>query len=112
MTAVHIGDQLDAWVAKAINDGAMGEEFWHDHAGSTVMGPVGPSLRYTVIITMKNPLLGQGPLIMPFTVPIGAMREDAVRLGVHNAMGQLRELHKQLLDAKPRLVPGGRNIHS
>jgi hypothetical protein len=63
-------------------------------------------------MTMNNPLLGQGPIIVPFHVPIAAMREDAVRIGTHHAMSQLRETHKQLLDRKPKLIAGGRNVSS
>jgi hypothetical protein len=100
MAAIDMNAQLREWVAKAINDGCMGEEFGFDIHWD--LKP--PLLYYTVIMTMQNPMLGQGPLVMPVKIPIGAVREDAVRAGVHHLMSELRKLHKQVLDAGPKPV--------
>jgi hypothetical protein len=103
MGAVDITARLREWITTAIGDGCLGEEIWFDTSWQTAQAGGGYALSYSVVIAMKSPLLGQGPLAIPFLVPIAAMREDAVRMGVHHAIGKLRELHKQLLD-NPRPV--------
>jgi hypothetical protein len=105
MAAIDMNAQLRGWVAKAINDGCMGEEFGYDVRWD--LKP--PVLYHTVVITMSNPMLGQGPLVQQFKAPVSALREDAIRLGVHHVMDQLRELHKQVLSAGPKPVRGSDN---
>jgi hypothetical protein len=98
MGAVDVTVRLRGWVAAAIEDACMGEEFWYDTDWQIMQTGQTRAMVYNVVVMMRNPLLGQGPLIMPFQVPITAVREDAVRMGVHHAMGELRKLHKQVLD--------------
>jgi hypothetical protein len=99
MSAVDMTGQLRGWVEKAISDICMGENFGYDVRWDLQ----NQMLVYTVVVTMPNPLLGQGPLINRFTAPVGALREDAIRLGVHNVMGQLREFHRKQLDKPPKV---------
>lgn len=105
MAAIDMNAQLREWVAKAINEGCMGEEFGFDVS----WGIQPPTVVYTLVITMKNPMLGKGPIVMPFTVPLPALREDAVRMGVHHTMGQLRGAYKKILDAGPQPVASSSN---
>lgn len=99
MTAIDMSGQLREWVAKAISGACMGIDFGYDVRWD--MGPT--TVVYTVIITMPNPLLGKGPLINMFSAPVSAIRQDAIQLGVHTVMQQLREAHKAILDApKPK----------
>jgi hypothetical protein len=105
MAAIDMNAQLRQWIAKAINDACMGEEFGYDVRWDLK----DPLLFYSIVLTMSNPMLGQGPLVQQFKAPIGALREDAIRMGVHHVMGQLRALHKQVLDAGPRPVRNSSN---
>lgn len=99
MAAIDMSAQLREWVTQAINDACMREDFAFDVRWDTQ----GQTLAYTVIVTMPNPLLGKGPLLQRFTASVTSLREDAIRAGVHHVMQQLRELHKQILDApKPK----------
>ena len=99
MAAIDMSAQLREWVASAINDACMGEDFAFDVRWDTQ----GQTLAYTVIVTMPNPMLGQGPLLDRFSAPVSLLREDAIRGGVHQLMQQLRGLRKQLLEApKPK----------
>lgn len=96
MAAIDMTAQVREWVAKAIGEASLREDFAFD-----VRWDTSPStIVYTVIITMPNPLLGKGPLLNRFTAPVSAIREDAIRLGVHTVMQQLREMHKTILDAE------------
>jgi hypothetical protein len=109
MPALDMTMQLHQWIATAIEERCMGETFTFDTSWKVTDSGKGPSVRYDVIIGLANPLLGGGPIMMPFQVPIGSMREDAVSLGVDNAMGQLRKLFRELIGKgpKPHAGPGG-----
>lgn len=105
MAAIDMHAQLRKWVSEAINDACMREDFGYDVRWDLK----DPLLFYSIVLTMSNPMLGQGPLVQQFKAPIGALREDAIRLGVHHVMGQLRTLHKQVLDAGPLPVRNSSN---
>jgi hypothetical protein len=108
MGAVDITARLRGWVIAAIGDAALGEEFWYDTTWHAQPQPGGaPNLVYDVVIAMRNPILGRGPLSMTMHVPIGVMQEAIVRQGVHQVMGQLRALYRQALDrpAAPAVTP-------
>jgi hypothetical protein len=100
MAAIDMSAQVREWVKTAISDACMREDFAFDVRWDTTPN----TIVYTVIITMPNPLLGKGPLLQRFSAPLSALREDAIRLGVHTVMQQLREAHKGILDApkKPK----------
>jgi hypothetical protein len=93
MTAISMSQQLREWVAKAIEDACLGEDFGYETAWT--VSP--PRLTYTVVITMANPLLGQGPIVMPFILP-ATFDEATVREGTHHVMGQLRVTARKLLE--------------
>jgi hypothetical protein len=88
-----------------IGDGCMGEEFWYDVRWQIAAAGNVRNVQYNVIVAMTNPLLGQGPLVMPFQLPIGIMREEIVRNAVHQAMGQLRALHRAQLHGPKQPSP-------
>jgi len=95
MAAIDMTGQLREWVAKAVNDGCLGEDFPWDVRWDIKA----PMLAYTVIVGISNPMLGQGPVLQPFQVPVTALREDIVREGVHEAMTMLRATRRKLLAA-------------
>jgi hypothetical protein len=105
MAAIDLTGQLRDWVAKAIKEACMGEDFGYETAWA--LKP--PRLTYTVVITMPNPLLGQGPVVMPFSLPVGSLDEDTVRAGVHHVMGELCKIGRQLLEGPPQRASAPHN---
>lgn len=102
MAAYDISERIRSWVAAAIAQTCMGQEFGYDvrfDAGS-VPGVPGTVVNYTVVITLRHPLLGQPPFAGTFTVPVERLGdEQLVRSTAQQAVLQLGKLHKDTLDA-------------
>lgn len=94
MAAIDLTGQLREWVAKAIRLECFGEDFGYD----TSLRFQPPRLAWTVIITMGNPLLGQGPVVMPFSVDAGSLSEENIREAVSHVLAELRKMRRALLD--------------
>jgi hypothetical protein len=105
MAAIDMTGQLRDWVAQAISDGCMGEDFGFDTTWNVAPG----SLLYTVIVTLRNPFLGRGPLLIPFSVPVTKLSEATIRPAVHTLMAQLRQARSELLAAGSNATPQSPN---
>ena len=81
-------------MAEAIRLECFGEDFGYD----TSLRFQPPRLAWTVIITMANPLLGQGPVVMPFSVDAGSLTEENIHGGVHHVLTELRKTRRKLLE--------------
>jgi hypothetical protein len=101
MAAQSMSDQLREWVAKAIQDACLGEDFGYETAWTLTP----PRLTYTVLITTASPLIGQGQILMPFNVPSSALNEETVRAGVHHVMGELRSTARKLIQGPAHRAP-------
>lgn len=102
MAAIDMTAQLREWVAKGITFECLGEDFGFD----TSLRFQPPRLAWTVIITMANPLLGQGPVVMPFSVDAGSLTEENIREGVHHVLTELRKTRRKLLEGpRQRAMP-------
>lgn len=93
MAAIDMTGQLREWVAKAVNDGCLGEDFAWDVRWD-IKAPI---LAYTVLLSMANPLLGQGPVIQTFQLSVSSLTEEHVREGVHNVIGALRNTRTKII---------------
>lgn len=114
--ATDIAAEIRGWVDDEIDKQAFGEDFGFAVTLAAVMqpGPQGPVRVpvWTVLITMKSPLLGEGPLYhgpvpVGFTVP----NEETVRAEVAKGLQQLRDLAASKLGRKPAQVPALMNGH-
>ena len=98
MAAIDLTGQLREWVSEAIRLGCFGEDFGYD----TSLRFQPPRLAWTVIITMPNPLLGQGPVVMPFSVDAGSLTQENISEGVQHVLAELRKTRRALLDGPPQ----------
>lgn len=95
MAATDMSGLLREWVAKAVSDGCLRDDFGWD----TRWDLRAPVFAYTVVLALKNPILGQGPIVQTFQAPISSLQEDTIREGVHELMTQLRQTRKLVLAA-------------
>lgn len=97
MAAIDNGAKLQAAALAAIDKGCMGEDFGFDSTVSLAQSPTGVVPVYTLVVTKRSPLLGQGPLVHVTTVPSPDPTAEQVERAVTEAMKGLRELSSKLL---------------
>ena len=96
MAVTDLGAQAKAWALDEAGRECFAEDFGCDVFCSpqVIQGPQGPQLIpvWVLVLTARNPLLGEGPL--HHTVPVGspAAKEDDVRKAVAEGMQALRDL--------------------
>lgn len=94
---IDIHAEVLGWVLDEIGKQRLGEEFAAavQLGAAQVMTQAGPSMMpaWTMLITARSPLLGQGPMYHG-PVPVGGPRpvEDEVRAAVADGLRQLRNL--------------------
>lgn len=97
MAAIDNGAKLRATALTAIDKACMGEDFGFDATVSLAQSPTGVVPVYTVVLTKRSPLLGQGPLVHVTTIPSPQPTDQQVEHAVTEAMKGLRELSTKLL---------------
>lgn len=97
MAAIDNGAKLRAAALAAIDKQCFGEDFGFDAAPSLGQGPNGVVVLYTLIVTKKSPLLGQGPLVHVVNLPTPAPTAEQVEQAVTEAMKGLRDLSSKIL---------------
>jgi len=103
MTATCHTTRIGGWVADAISTACMGQDFGYDvrfDAGRPIGVNGGPlMIAYTVIITLRHPLLGQPPFAGNFTVAVEKLEDEAgIRAITQHAVMELGKLHKATID--------------
>jgi hypothetical protein len=101
MAAEDITDQVTAWALDEVSKQCMGEHFgvsvsW---APAPLQTPAGAVMvpAWMVLITTRNPLVGEGDLFHMAAVGTPRPKQDAVRTEVADGIRQLRALAKSKL---------------
>src|SRR5438105_765018 len=98
MAAIDNASKLRATALATIDKACFGEDFGFDAAVSLAQSPTGAVMPvYTVILTKKSPLLGQGPLVNVTQIPTPDPTAEQVEQAVTKAMAGLRELSTEIL---------------
>ena len=112
MAAEDIHAQVLGWALDETGKQAFGEDFGVAVAFGMAMmqTPAGPAQMWSLFITARNPILGEGPLYHG-PVPVGSPRpvEAEVRKQVGEGIRMLRDLGKRKLagnNGRPAGVPG------
>lgn len=106
MAAIDNAAKLRATALAAIERQCMGEDFGFDAA--PVVGHAqggGAMALYALIVTKKNPILGQGPLVNVTHLPTPAPTAEQVEKAVTDAMTGLRKYASELLAANQHPLP-------
>lgn len=98
MAAIDNGAKLRATALAAIDRQCFGEDFGFDASVSLAQGPTGNVMPvYTLVLTTRSPLLGQGPLVNVTTLPSPDPTTDQVEQAVTQALQGLRDLSTKIL---------------
>jgi hypothetical protein len=97
MAALDITAQVKAWAVTAVSAQAFGEDFGVDAAWAVVPAPAGAQVLFTLLVTMRSPLLGQGPLFCLSQLATPQPTQDQVEQAVAEQLRQLRELSRSVL---------------
>lgn len=98
MSAIDNGAKLRTAALAAIERACLGEDFGFDAAPMLGQAPNGSTMViYSLILTKKSPLLGQGPLAHVVHLPSLAPTTEQVEQAVGEAMKGLRDLSTKIL---------------
>lgn len=98
MAAIDIAAKVRSAALAAIEKQCFGEDFGVDAAVGVVPSPTsGAMVVYTIIVTKKSPLLGQGPLVHVVQLPSPDPTTEQVEQAVTVAMSGLRDLSTKIL---------------
>lgn len=98
MSATDIAAKVRAAGLAAIDKQCFGEDFGFDAAMVAAPSPSGSVvILYTLTITTRSPLLGQGPLVNVTQIQSPHPTGEQVEQAVTQAMAGLRELSSQIL---------------
>lgn len=97
MAAIDTAGRIRAAALAAIERECLGEDFGFDAALALVPGPSGPQVMYTLVVTMRSPLLSQGPLMNVTQIASASPSAEQVEQAVSGALRGLRDLSGKLL---------------
>lgn len=101
MAACDIAAQVTAWAVAEVEAQCLGEEYGVSAAWVPAMAPTPEGPRqfpaWHLLITARNPLLGQGPLYHMVPVGIARPTQEQVRAQVTDGLRQLRDLASRTL---------------
>jgi hypothetical protein len=97
MSASDISEELRAWMRAEIDAQCFGEDFGFDVVPQATLTPQGPLAQYLFIVTMRSPLLGQGPLLNVAAVSAPRPSRENVRQVVTAALAGLRAASAQVM---------------
>jgi hypothetical protein len=98
MAAIDTAAKVRSAALSAAERQCFGEDFGIDASASLGQGPGGVMVVYTLIVTMRSPLLGQGPLVNITQIPSPDPSAEQVEQAVTKAMAGLRELSTKILN--------------
>jgi hypothetical protein len=97
MPAIDIAAKIRATALAAVEAACLGEDFGFDCTLTVAPQPSGMIAVYTLLVTKRSPLLGQGPLMHASQIPSAdPLPVDVERL-VTEGMKALRELSGKML---------------
>jgi hypothetical protein len=98
MSAIDVAAKVRAAALAAVDKGCFGEDFGVDTTAVVAQSPGGSAMVvYTLIVSMRNPLLGQGPLVTITQIPFPHPSAEQVEQAVTQAMKGLRDLSSEIL---------------
>lgn len=109
MAAIDIAAKVRAAALATVDKQCFGEDFGVDASAVAVQGPTGGVMvLYTLIVTMRSPVLGQGPLVNVTQIPSPHPTSEQVEQAVSKAMQGLRDLASKILtgDDTAAVQPG------
>lgn len=97
MSAIDVAAKVRSAALAAVDKGCFGEDFGVDATATLVESPNGAVVVYTLIVSMRSPLLGQGPLVTITQLPSPHPSAEQVEQAVTVAMKSLRDASTQIL---------------
>jgi hypothetical protein len=99
MSAIDVSAKVRAAALAAVDKGCFGEDFGVDASAVVAQSPAGGAvILYTLIVSMRSPLLGQGPLVNVTQIPSPHPTAEQVEQAVTQAMKGLRDLSTEILN--------------
>jgi hypothetical protein len=96
VTARRVGDRLIELIESALNDAALGDEYWYEILPISGTSPAGIVLAYKVVFGVRSPLLNGAPILAAFAQPLAAHQiinpggEQFIRTSVQAVVPALR----------------------
>lgn len=98
MGAIDMDAKVRSAAVAAIDKGCFGEDFGIDTSAVVAPTPTGGAVvLYTLILTLRSPLLGQGPLVNITQIPSPNPTSEQVEQAVTQAMKGLRDMSSKIL---------------
>lgn len=97
MAVIDVPAQVSAQAEACAAKLAFGEDFGIGVNWGIVPTPNGAQVVFTLLLTMRSPLLGQGPLFAAGQIPSPHPAQDEVETCVGECARQLRELSSRML---------------
>jgi hypothetical protein len=110
MAAIDIAAKIRSTALAAIEAQCFGEDFGFDCAMALMPNPAGGvQVMYTLMVSMRSPLLGQGPMFAPIQMQSPQPDAPAVEKFVTKAMRELRETSRKLLSGAQNSATAAHN---
>ena len=97
MAATDITAQVKAWAIAAAGAQAFGEDLGVDATWAAAPTTQGVQVAFTLLVTMRSPLLGQGPLFSMTQLATPQPSQEQVDNAMAEMLRQIRELSRQVL---------------
>jgi hypothetical protein len=98
MSAIDVAAKVRAAAVAAVDKGCFGEDFGVDINAGLAQTPTGGlAVLYTLILSTRSPLLGQGPLVNFTQVASPNPTAEQVEQAVTQAMKSLRDKASEIL---------------
>jgi hypothetical protein len=106
MGAIDITTKVRAAANAAIERECLGEDYAFDCSVSALQHTAGLIVVYTLVISARSPLLGQGPLMNVAQIQSPNPDDHQVETAVTDAIHSLRELSTKILSGQNGHKPG------
>lgn len=97
MAAIDVAAKVRTTALAVVERACLGEDFGVDSTATLVPGPTGVVVVYTLVLSLRSPLLGQGPLVVMMQIPSPNPSTEQVEHAVTEGMKGLRDLSSEIL---------------
>jgi hypothetical protein len=97
MAATDIAAKVRSAALSTIERSCFGEDFGVDASASLAQSATGPVVVYTLIVTTRSPLLGQGSLVHVTQIQSPDPSAEQIDQAVTQAMAELRRASSKIL---------------
>lgn len=98
MAAIDVAAKVRAAALATVGKSCLGEDFGVDATATLVQSPTGVVVVYTLILSLRSPLLGQGPLVVMMQIPSPNPATEQVEHAVSEGVKGLRDLSSKILN--------------